>query len=277
MAPKENQLHIRVNSGVYRELKVQCALKDSSLQEYFTELINENVLQSSAGESSNDTIIHKSNLIDLFHNCPLLKSVDLKELEKLADSATIFNFSKNRLIIREGQIPHSFQIIKSGLVKIIKTFPSGKQFVLDMCYSGETFGEIAVIEGLPHYTSAQAQEDTEIVSVPRATFLKVIANNPEALLKVANQEIQKVHKFTDRLISLVIDTADQRVAKVLYALTLTRGDILHFSHKDIAELSGTTTETATRILRKLETKDIIRINRVKLEIKNRVRLKSYFE
>jgi CRP/FNR family transcriptional regulator len=277
MVRRENQLHIRVSSGIYRELKVQCALKGSTLQEYFTKLINENVLQSSNGESSKDIKFHESTLIDLFHSCPLLKSVDVSELEKLADTATIFNYKKTRLIIREGQIPHSFQIIKSGLVKIFKTFPSGKQFVLDICYSGDTFGEIAVIEGIPHYTSAQAQEDTEIVSVPRTSFLNIIAHNPDATLKIASREIQRVHNLSDRLIGLVTDTADLRVVKVLYALTLKCGDILHFSHKDIAEMSGTTTETATRILRELESRGIIEINRIRVGIIDKNKLKSYYK
>lgn len=275
MTSKQNQIHVRVSPRTYSELKVQCALKGTSLQEYLNRLINENTSRSSDGESPNGVKARESNLLDLFRCCSLLKSVDATALENLCEVATISSYAKRRLIIREGQVPHSFQIIKSGLVKIFKTFPSGKQFVLDVCFQGDSFGEIALIEGLPHYTSAQAQEDTQIVSVPRSDFLRVIANSPNATLNIASREIQRVHTLSDRLIGLVTDTAEQRVVKVLNVLSAKCGDVLQFSHKDIAEMSGTTTETATRILKRLEFRGTIRIKRGSVEIINRDRLISY--
>ena len=48
MAKREKQIHFRVSSTDYRELKVCCALKDSSLQEYLTRLVDENLMQKSA-------------------------------------------------------------------------------------------------------------------------------------------------------------------------------------------------------------------------------------
>ena len=172
-------------------------------------------------------------------NCPLFNVIDRSDLEYLVDAASILNYGKGNVIIVEGQIPHSFQIIKSGLVKIFKNFPSGKQFTLDVCRHGEIFGEIAVIEGLPHYTSAEALENTEIISIPRTNFLNIMAHSPKAALKIASLEIQRAHSLSDRLIGLVTYDAKERIIKVIRTLNVEYNSQIHFNHKEIAEMSGT--------------------------------------
>jgi len=274
MDDKKRQLHLRLAAEAYRKLKVRCAYEGTSMQDCVARVIDGLVQYPRKQSPENRDKTCKLSILELFHECPVLADVDRYELERLADASVIRCFNKGEIIDREGEISNSFYIIKDGIVKVFKASPSGKEFIIDMRYKGEIFGEAAVIKGIPHFASTQALQNTEVVAIGRRDLLDSMARNPFIASRIADVEFDKIHNLYDRIIDLVADNARQRLSKILYVFSCKYGNTLQFTHKDIAEMSGTTAETVTRVMTQLKNSGILSSTRGSVTIIDRERLLS---
>jgi CRP-like cAMP-binding protein len=267
----DKQIHIRLSAHISKKLKVKCAAESTSMQIFVANLIADKIQGSPKKQPAEKS--QKAAIIELLHECPILCDVDEIELGNLAEVASIVHYTKSQPIIREGEVPDSFQIVAQGLVKVYKASPSGKEFIIDIRRRGEIFGEISAMdEVIVHYASVQAIEETDVLTISKKDFVTFTAQNPKVMARITSLEMLRISHLYSKLINLVSDKADQRVAKVLYALTCKYGSNLQFTHKEIAEMSGTTDETTTRILTSLKKKGILRLHRGNLEVLDKSKL-----
>jgi CRP/FNR family cyclic AMP-dependent transcriptional regulator len=273
MNNQEKQIHVRLTSEVYRKLKGKCAYEELSVQDYVANLIGQSLTQHAPRGKIN---VHgrdsKQEILETIKECALLNDFPEAELKKLADTANLLHFSKGQLMLREQEIPEALHIVANGLVKIYKTSPSGKEFTVDILPRGEIFGGMSLISGFAYSSGAQAMEEVDIVAIPKESFLAFTSHNPEITARINRLEnVRKGDLFT-KLIGLVTDRAEQRVSKVLNELLEKYGSTLSLTHKDIAEMSGTTSETVTRVLTNLKNRGAIRVSRGKMQIINKDKL-----
>ncbi len=273
MNSPEKQIHIRLTSEVYRKLKGKCAYEELSVQDYVANLIGQSLTQHAPRGKLN---VHgqdsKQEILETIKECSLLNDFPDADLKKLADTANLLHFSKGQLMLREQEIPEALHIVASGLVKIYKTSPSGREFTVDILPRGEIFGGMSLISGFTYSSGAQAMEEVDIVAIPREPFLAFASRNPEITASITRLEnVRKGNLFT-KLIGLVTDKAEQRVGKVLNELRDKYGTTLSLTHKDIAEMSGTTSETVTRIMTNLKSRGVIKLSRGKILILDKDRL-----
>lgn len=267
------QIHIWLKPEIHRELKIQCAYHGCSVQERVEKLIEDCLLKGARSDSSVSTgKVDELSVAKFLRDFSLFTNVNIRELEELAKVASILNFPKSSYILRESQTPKSFLIIKRGLVKIFNIYPTGKEFIIDIRHDGEMIGEISLIEGGPYLGSAQALENTEIVAIPKDHFIALIGRNQDLISRLFKFEMLEIGNVYGRLINMITGNAPLRVAKVIAFLSLKYGNILRFNHRQIAEMSSTTIETTTRILRTLKEEGIITLSRGTIEILNNRKL-----
>jgi len=205
--------------------------------------------------------LQSADLIELFKQSPIFASLDEDELKKIAGLATPRHFKKGEFIILEGDTPPSFYIIQEGRVKVFKQSSSGKDFTIGAFHRGDTFGEVAVFDGKPYPASAQAMDEAIVLTIRREEFLFYVTQNPTIAMKIIGIIGERVKSAHDRLRDLAADRVEQRLAKVLLMLSSKYGPTLPFTKQEIADLTGTTTETAIRVMSRLKDSGIIRSTR----------------
>lgn len=273
MSSSEKQIHIRLPFELFSRLKVKCASEVTSIQDFVAGLI-ETTIQSEASrrQSGDDQKATKPYILKLLRDVPLFRNANENELEKIADVTVVLHFRKREIILRENEIPTSFYIIKKGMVKIFKNLPMGKEFIIGLCDEGEIFIPSPFIKGIPNFASVMALDDTIILAVRKEDFLEFVDRNPVIRLRIAELDREIIDNFYDKMIDLATTKADFRLMKVLNSLCSKYGKTLNFTHEEIAGMSLTTVETATRFLNQLKNRRVITTSRGKITIIDREKL-----
>jgi CRP-like cAMP-binding protein len=210
--------------------------------------------------------------------CEILKdslifsSMNDSELTELSSFANERKFNPGEFVFWEGDDPDCFYIIAKGKIKVLKHSSSGKEFIIAFFGPGEMFGEVAVFENKPYPASAQAVDETKVLGIKRKDFLDFLANRPEITLRIIYVLGGRLRDAQGRLRDIAGERVEQRLARILLMLYSKLGPNLPFTRQEIADMAGTTTETAIRIMSRLKTRGIIRSVRGKTIILDETKL-----
>ncbi len=207
----------------------------------------------------------------------IFSSLNDDELGELANLAIKRSFVPNEFIFWEGDAPERFYIVAEGKVKVLKHSSSGKEFIIAFFGPGEMFGEVAVFENKPYPASAQAVAETKAVGIRREDLLSFLANHSQVALRIINVLGERLRDAQSRLRDFAGGRVEQRLASVLLMLSAKIGLTLPFTRQEIADMAGTTTETAIRVMSHLKDRGIIRSVRAKVIILNEEKLRLLSE
>ena len=200
-----------------------------------------------------------------------------EELAGLAGLAIERHFKPGEFIVWEDDAPDWFYIVQEGQVKILKHSSLGKEFIIAFFSAGEMFGEVAVFENRPYPASAQAVYEVKVLAIGSKDFLSFLAANPPVALRIIGVLSGRLREAQGRLKDLAGERAQQRLATILLMLDSKFGKTLPFTRKEIADMAGTTTETAIRVLSRLNKGGIIRSTRGKIAILDETKLRLLSE
>jgi CRP/FNR family transcriptional regulator len=217
----------------------------------------------------------------LWRKIPFFSSLSERELEEVV--APLFleeRFREGEFLFYEGDPPQGLFILKAGEIKIIKHSPRGKDVILRLIGPEEMFGEVAAFDGRPSPASAQALLDSIVLHLPQKDFLHLLRVHPSIALRIIEDLARKLRDANDLIRALTTETVEKRIATVLLKLAEKLGKPeergirlkIHLSRQDLADMAGTTIETAIRVLSKFtkdrflikEGKSIIILDRVAL-------------
>lgn len=184
-------------------------------------------------------------------------------------------FKKGQIIFHEGQRAGGLYCISSGKVKLFKTSYEGKEQIVRLCKAGEILGYRAVIGDQPYAASATALEEVQICMIPRDEFFKHIEENPKmalSLIKFLGNELSTAEK---RMMNLAQKSVRERLAETLIILKETYGLeedgktlAVSLSREDLANITGTATETVIRLLTDFKKEGLIETSGKKIAFLN---------
>jgi CRP/FNR family transcriptional regulator len=217
-----------------------------------------------------------SGKAEILRRSSIFASLNDDELGELADLAIERSFVSNEFIFWDGDAPDWFYMVAEGKVKVVKHSSLGKEFIIAFFGPGEMLGEVAVFEDKPYPASAQAVAETKVVGIKRKDFLSFLANRPQVALRIINVLGGRLRDAQGRLRDLAGERVEQRLASVLLMLAAKLGPTLPFTRQELADMAGTTIETAIRVMSQLKDRGIIRTVRGKVIIlgKEKLRLLS---
>jgi CRP/FNR family transcriptional regulator len=199
------------------------------------------------------------------------------ELSELANLTVEHSFGPGEFIFWEGDEACSFYIVAEGQVKVLKYSSQGKEFIIAFFGPGEMFGEVAVFENRSCPASAQTLGETMVLAIKRESLISFMASHPQVALRIISVLGERLRDAQGRLRDLAGERVEQRLARTLLMLSAKLGNILPFTRQDIADMAGTTTETAIRIMTRLKEGSIIQSARNKITILDEVKLKLLSE
>lgn len=199
------------------------------------------------------------------------------ELSELAQLAIERSYASGEFVFWEEDAPEWIYIVATGRIKVIKHSSSGKEFIVAFFNPGEMFGEVAVFENKPYPASAQAADDTSVLRISRENFLAFLSSRPEVALRIVSILGGRLRDAQGRLRDLAGERVEQRLARILLMLSGKLGPTLPFTRQEIADMAGTTTETAIRVLSRFKDGGIIRSVRGQTLVVNENKLRLLSE
>lgn len=190
---------------------------------------------------------------EILTSCRFFAEVRGAALEKLLGLARLKQYPKGTLIFREGEACPGVFIVGTGLVRIFKTAPSGKEHVLHLVDPGLTFAEVAAIGDFPCPAFAEATMDTNCVLLPATPFMQALRTDHELCLQLMSSMAFWVRHLVGLMEDIVLRDATGRLARHLLEASGPEGDIftLPSLKKDLASHLNLTSETFSRTLRRL--------------------------
>ncbi|MFC1954135.1 Crp/Fnr family transcriptional regulator [Chloroflexota bacterium] len=221
--------------------------------------------------------MQSSSKAQIIKGSTIFSSLNEDELNGLANLAIERNFMSSEFIFWDGDTPEWLYIVTEGKVKVIKHSSQGREFIIAFFGPGEMFGEVAVFENKPYPASAQAVAKTKVMGIKREDFLSFLASRPQVALKVISVLGGRLRDAQNRLRDIAGERVEQRLASVLLMLSSKLGFTLPFTRQELADMVGTTTETAIRVTSHLKDRGIIRSLRGKVIILDKEKLRLLSE
>jgi CRP/FNR family transcriptional regulator len=215
---------------------------------------------------------------DVIARIPLFSGLNESQLAQFQGIAQEKHFGKGELIFSEGEEGIGFYVILSGTVKIFKLSPDGKEHILHIFNSGQTFGEVPVFAGENFPANAEALLDTWTLFFRRTAFVALLQKNPALSLKLLADLSLKLRQFTVQIENLSLKEIPARLATYLLYLAeeqnLSDQITLGISKGQLASLLGTIPETLSRIFAKLSSQALIEVDGRKIRLLDLAGLKD---
>jgi CRP-like cAMP-binding protein len=164
--------------------------------------------------------------------------------------------SANERIYFEGDEAGYLYLVAMGKVKLVRNTTSGREVLLDILHGGEYFGSLTILGGRVHTETAIAQTDCCILQISAEDFEQILSDHPDVTRKVLEAVSQRLADSQEIVKQLSTDTVEQRTASALLRLARKLGEArgtsvliqLPFSRQDLAAMTGSTTETVSRVM-----------------------------
>ena len=184
---------------------------------------------------------------------------------RVAAVARVRSYERGELIFSEGDAGDVFIAIVSGRVKVFKSTPSGKEIILEIFGAGDPLGAVAVYEGLPFPASALTLEPTQCLRIEQAAFFRLLEQDPTLVRGLLSGLTLRLAELTRRLAELTGARVETRFARLFLKLCdrigrHERGGVfvaMPLSRQELADMTGTTIETAIRIMSRWQKEDVL--------------------
>lgn len=216
--------------------------------------------------------------LEFLNSIPYFSELDPAELDSVKNFFFEKTTEKGEMLLLEGELAESLYFVASGVVKVFKTSPEGKEQILNIVRPGESFNDVAVFDGSPSPTSAEAMVPVVLYGIRKGDLDIILRDYPQVALNVIKVLADRVR----HLLSLVEDLSFRhvigRVAKVLLEYV---GDGTEprprLTQQEMAAMAGTAREVVGRSLKALEEEGVIRMEHHRIVITDREALKGMVE
>jgi CRP/FNR family transcriptional regulator len=203
----------------------------------------------------------------MLQQMPYFANVAEPALNELAQQAVHRTFAPNEMIFLEGSPSAGLWIVENGRVKAYKLSPDGQEFILHFLGPGDTFNDIAALDGAPNPVSATAVTDVSAWVISSAVFSQALQADHEKALAVIEGLTDRIRVVAGRMEDLALHSVTARLAHFLLDqiedTTLKHPSI---TRALIANHLATTPESISRSLRVLENAGAIRFDRHRIII-----------
>lgn len=201
-------------------------------------------------------------------------------LTELFKDNRVNHYKKKQIIFSERNYPQYLFYVQTGKVKAFKTNDDGKELTVGLYAEGDFIGYTALLEDSAYRVTAQALEDSVLSLISKKDFFDMVNSNSALAMKFIGILAKNNNQKAEQMVQLAYNSLRKRVANALIILRkkFTEGQKEHFSiritREELANISGTTTESLIRTLSDFRSEKLIGIQGGMIEILDEKRLEN---
>jgi CRP/FNR family transcriptional regulator len=196
--------------------------------------------------------------IDYINKIDFFSTLTSKELEKVSEKINLKTYKKNEIIMFEEDTNEFMYMIIYGKVKVFQTSRDGKESILAMHHTGEFFGEMSLLDGSTAPATVVTKEKSLVGIISRADFYSLLYDQKKIFNKLLQILCTRLRESWKKNQILNIKNAYQRIKLLFVSLSDDHGKKtedgitlqIKLTHQDIADMSGLTRESVTRVIDK---------------------------
>jgi CRP/FNR family transcriptional regulator, nitrogen oxide reductase regulator len=203
--------------------------------------------------------------LSVIEGCSLFNGLTTEEKESLVEGAFLAYAERGEMIWQAGTPSDFCAIVGLGFVKMTKTTSHGQEVALELMGAGQVLGLLAALEGRAFPLSATAVTNTWYLKIPRRMLLGAYGSSTalkDQVVRSMGPRLRRAHDMTTRMSS---GRVEERVAAVLFIIADSYGETIDdvirltvpLTRQEIAEMAGTTVETAIRVFSRWQKAGIV--------------------
>jgi CRP/FNR family transcriptional regulator len=221
--------------------------------------------------------------IALLARVPTFEALGPEELSHVAEVAVPRAWETGQVVFREGDASDTCYVVREGHARAVRTHGDGRTITLATFGPGDIFGELAMFEDERRSATVEAIEPTSVVGVLGPDMRRLMGEHPAIAARLVVALGRRLREMNERLSRQSFQTVQSRVAVVLRQLVeqevAAGGDgsdvLVTATQADLAQLAGSSRESASRFLAVLERAGVISQGRGRLTVHDAEALDQY--
>jgi CRP-like cAMP-binding protein len=220
----------------------------------------------------------------LLSRIPVFEELGADDLGRVAQVAVPRAFSAQEVIFREGDDSDTCYVVRSGHARAIRQHSDGRMITLARFGPGDIFGELAMFDDERRSATVESLDELSTVAIPGSAMRSLLERHPEIAVKLVIALGRRLRAANERLSRQSFQTVQSRVAAVLDQLVEQaraegeggqRDVLVTATQAELAQLAGSSRESASRFLAVLERAGIVTQGRGKLTVHDPAALQRY--
>lgn len=205
----------------------------------------------------------------------LFAELPVKARQTLAAAAQARSFERRDFLFHQGEPAERFFFVVSGRVKLSQTGADGQEIIVRFVGPGEILAGVALMADALYPVTGTAVEPSRLLAWPGSEVIRLAEEHPALALFTTRTVTDRMREMQERFRELATQRVAQRVARALLRLVRQTGKRtaegveldLPLSRQDLAEMTGTTLYSVSRILSGWESDGLVATGREKVTIR----------
>jgi CRP-like cAMP-binding protein len=205
----------------------------------------------------------------------LFQNLPGSALEEIRNAGQIRSVPKGEYFFLQGDPAERLFLLLNGRLKLTQVNPDGQQILLRAIGPSNLFGAVALAQMDGYPVSAEAMEDSAALSWPKADLMPFVMRYPQMALNAIQMMANHTQEFQERFRQLATEQVERRLAHTMLRLASQAGKKIEtgvlidlpLTRQDLAEMSGTTLYTVSRLLTQWESQGLVIADRGRIVIR----------
>ena len=223
------------------------------------------------------------DVVELLGRVPVFSTLERADLERIAQVSVPRSFEPGQAVFREGDASDTCYVVRDGQARAIRSHGDGRTITLATFGPGDFFGELAIFEDERRSATVEAIEQMSVVGVLGPDMRRLMGEHPQIATRLVIALGRRLRETNERLTRQSFQTVQSRVAVVLGDLVQQAIDdgrpatdvLVTATQADLAQLAGSSRESASRFLAVLERAGVITQGRGRLVVHDPQALRQY--
>jgi CRP-like cAMP-binding protein len=216
----------------------------------------------------------------MLQRSPLFRGLPPAALQRLAELATQRSFRGGEIVFSQGDPGDALYAVITGKIRISAGAADGREIFLNIMEPGDTFGEIALLDGGTRTASATATAASELVSVRREHFVALLEREPPVALELLRLCGERLRWTSGLAEDAALLDVSARLAKRLLSLGQLHGEkaasgmALRISQEELANFLGVSRQVVNQYLQDWKAHGWVGLGRGVVTVRDEAALKN---
>jgi len=216
----------------------------------------------------------------MLQRSPLFRGLSPPTLERIAELAARRAYSNGEIVFSQGDAGDALYGVVTGRIRISAGAADGREIFLNIIEPGDTFGEIALLDGGSRTAAAVATMDSELVSIRREHFLAVLEREPRVALELLRLCGERLRWTSGQVEDAALLDVPARLAKRLLSLVHMHGQqapnrvTLRISQEELANFLGVSRQVVNQYLQGWKRHGWVDVGRGSVTVLNEAALRN---